>query len=226
MNDKLLQQAGVRFLPWEGRNYRQGLPDGKRLLVLGDSHYFSKCDQVGDVNRTRELVKDCIAGRGYGFFNRIHELLEGVFEGLCSKSEGKCWTYNSIAFYNYVTSDLLTHGSGGQTSRMYKDSEPAMIVVLRELNPTHVLILGRKLWGYFLYYTCKDKQYESLNGQERLPEWNDDTNLDKLWSFSLDDGNFLAANIYHPSARGNYSFSAQKTLSKRITSNFLKEKSV
>jgi hypothetical protein len=108
-------------------------------------------------------------------------------------------------------------------AKMYKDSEPAMLAVLRELRPTHILILGRKTCNYFLSRTAKVEAFLTWH-PERVKWKGVPENLSELWRYSLDDQPFLVANVYHPSARGKYSFGAQKSILAKVVSNFLMQR--
>ena len=218
MNDRL-SRAGVRFLPWKGRSYETGI-NGKRLLILGDSHYFNTPGEVKGEDTTRRLVKECIEGDGHPFFWRIHELVASVMPKRAGSSPTVQQTYNSIAFYNYLVTSKLEHGSGGQKAAMYHASEEAMIAVIAELKPSHILILGQKTWNNFLVKTAK--QSDKLQHSRETQKWNAPPSLSELWRYTLSDNHFVAATVYHPSARGSYAFSVKKPEAARVLTNFLK----
>jgi len=204
MIDEELLNAGVRFLPWEGDFYSAGLSGGQKLLVIGDSHYFSNGDRErAKPSITNELIQECVDGKGYVFFKEIHRVLAVSLAGRSSEQNGEFWTYPMVSFYNYLTCDQLTDGSGGQTRKMYTESETAMLAVLQDLKPTHVLILGRKVWGYFLASTLKKNSI--LRGEGRKVDWHGvGNNFDCIWDYDLGGLHFQAAHIYHPSSRGQF----------------------
>jgi hypothetical protein len=68
-DDNFLVQHGVFFLPWIGEHYAEGF-SGRRLLVLGESHYDEWDGKKHELEQafTRECVSEVISRKDAATF--------------------------------------------------------------------------------------------------------------------------------------------------------------
>jgi len=109
--DKELKRIhGLKWLPWIGDRY--GL-DGKRIMVLGESHYLHgnySCEMIdGDLYYTRDVVGPYVsegrsAGGQWTMFEPIEKILRGVlFDADTDRSE----VWRSVTYMNIVQHVLV-----------------------------------------------------------------------------------------------------------------------
>lgn len=175
----------VYFKPWIGNNYEMNELFGKKILVLGESHYSWDFNIQVDHELTKKCINDQIKGSySKQFWTNIVIALTGTKPTL----EEKRIFWHSVAFYNYVQEPV---GKGPRLSpkeEMWGKSIPAFVDILNELQPQFILALGYRLWW-------------------RLPDLNrkagpiifDKKNL-QTWFYPLRDYNCLAYGVNHPSA--------------------------
>jgi hypothetical protein len=147
--DQFLLAHGVVFLPWIGNEYRGGF-NGRRLLVLGESHYdeWEGEQHQLDNDSTRECIREVI-DRDTGsaaFWKYLEQVLlnERRTDGWAPSGGKSLW--NKLAFYNFVQSAV----SGGPRIRpewkLFEASRKPFRVVLEILRPERVLVCGKGLW--------------------------------------------------------------------------------
>lgn len=73
--------AYVHYRPWVGKHYQDGGRFGKRVLVVGESHYTTwrgeKHPEVADPGFTVSCVQEAIEGGGARFWTRLAYVLGG-----------------------------------------------------------------------------------------------------------------------------------------------------
>ena len=159
----------VYFLPWEGDDYEAGI-DGKRLLVLGESHHHdckkekelpcfdpATCD-AWHRNKTREMGGRWVKSPSSPAVSyRVPDVLGMLRETFWSR----------VAFYNYVQ-ELLSSVTQRPSARQCQDpvAQRAFQNVLDQLQPDRILVFGKLTWDY------RPKSLEHLAGKPvRNPDW-------------------------------------------------------
>lgn len=140
----------VFFSPWIGENYKSGGIFGKKILVLGESHYCDGCDKcAGNAANaedlecsdfTKNVVQKIINGessRWTGTFRKFERSLVGE-ETTVEKSK-EIW--ESLAFYNYLQVAVTKAREAGDWYD-YEKSEDAFFEVLDELQPDVIIVWG------------------------------------------------------------------------------------
>lgn len=96
----------IKFNPWIGNNYSHA-PFGKRVLVLGESHYQWEHDKP--INNLTTITNDVINEQLTGDCTKsFWTHIAVTFLNKLPSTEEKREFWNSIAFYNYVSSvDIL-----------------------------------------------------------------------------------------------------------------------
>lgn len=180
------------FRPWKPRGENPRL-EGVRLLVLGESHYEEPEDGVVDgapelAGLTRWVVQTwgLSPPRRLGFFANLFAVLMGESWSL-DGDHGRLW--NSVFYYNYVQS--LVHGGPrhAPTDAQFQASEAAFRIMLEDIRPEAVLVLGQRLW----------------NNMATEDGWASDppAALSRVCAYRLADGSAVyAVAINHPSSFG------------------------
>jgi len=132
------------FRPWVGQNYSLAGFCGRRVLVLGESHYGKTEEE------TPSFTVECIEGmakaeKGHAFFTKTAKLFleSSIGEPLTRDTRSKFW--DSVAFFNYVQSFPSTMARRRPTPEMWQKAAMVLPSVLAELKPAFVLVLGRAL---------------------------------------------------------------------------------
>ena len=153
----------VFFEPFVGEQYDKGYL-GKKILVLGDSHYCNdmqekpKCVEAGACTKLPECNEFTV-----NFVNYFLEYKEGVsnfgtgmnsytkFTNVFLKNKGEPVSnkevlefWNSIIFYNYVQT-ALEKSRKNPIKKEYDDSQDAFFEVLEEFKPDLVIVWGWRL---------------------------------------------------------------------------------
>lgn len=169
------------FLPWVGALYSSGGIFGKKIMVLGDSHYCG------------ETCKECglshVGGCGGFTTSVVNAYLDQEVE-----REGWMSTYlkferslvnhettpeesvriwNSILFYNYLQVAMQGPRQAG-TPEQYKDAIAPFFSVLNNYQPDILIVWGVRLWNALPCDNWEDGRqvsvdgYDVLNGYYRL----------------------------------------------------------
>lgn len=135
----------VFFKPWIGDDYATGNKFGKRVMILGESHYqWDKAIQPYP-ELTRTAIRDQIDGTyTYAFWTRIVSAFLGYKPGL--EEKGVFW--QSVAFYNYVQESVSFGPRIALKPEMWTRSETAFAEVLYEHAPQVLIVLGYRLWNH------------------------------------------------------------------------------
>lgn len=140
----------MHFLPWVGTEYPTGGIFGKRIMVMGESHYCDDCDDEEDYSRasdfTTRVVNDYIDFReGTGqrqkwmpTFARFENALAGhETEGSESR---RIW--QSLMFYNYI--QVYMPASNSQPSKeQYRAAAEPFFEVLSHYKPDLLIAWGK-----------------------------------------------------------------------------------
>lgn len=130
----------VHFLPWVGKNYNTGGIFGKKILVLGESHYCSDSEAVPDL--TKLVVEKHLSGSSISTFTKFERALVGH---VTEKAESK-QIWDSIVFYNYLQVNMLDSRIAG-SRQQYKDAEETYWQVLEKYRPEYLIVWGNRLWN-------------------------------------------------------------------------------
>lgn len=173
----------VQFLPYIGKHYEKGFC-GKKLLVLGESHYDD--DEHSHSEFTRDVVKDFLAyqigEKAHSDWMNTHTKFVKAFFYGNSDNVNIVDFYEHIAFYNYVQT-FVADTRQAPTKEQFEQSEKAFFEVLEELQPDIIVAWGYRLWDNM---TADKVKYD---------EPNDD------YYYVLDSGKeVLIIGVIHPSA--------------------------
>lgn len=182
----------VKFKPWVGKDYHDGNKFGKKILVIGESHYCKDCEDVNESDCsdfTKNLIQTLVDGKTAGWTGTFRKF-ERSLVGHETTPEESARIWNSLAFYNYLQTAVDGPRKAG-TTEDYDKSEDAFYEVLNDLQPDAIIVWGvTRMWD---------------NMPSRGWEKGDEIEIDgyplKQGSYTLDNGHVIKAIwIYHPSS--------------------------
>lgn len=202
--------SDIRFKPWVGDRYGCGIVGydadgkiiygtenhiGKRVLVLGESHYCANPEAEATPFLTINIIADLLnpdsEWEAYkNTYTKFIKSLIGCEEYLTPQEKEKAWQH--IVFYNYVQTPM----SGARvapTAEDFKNSEKAFFEVLQTYKPDFVIAWGNRLYNNL---PKGGKQLNDLN----IATGRFAGNSTELWSYNVNDNNIPVLPITHPSA--------------------------
>lgn len=188
--------SNIVFRPWVGSSYVTGGIFGKRIMVLGESHYCaSKKDAVPSLtNDVVETYLDKDAERE-GWMNTYLKFERSLVGHETSASESKR-IWDSLLFYNYLQVAMTEPREAGMDAE-YRAAEEPFFEVLEKFRPQYVIVWGQRLWNY-------------LPGGVRWT-WNPDIVVDgsinKCGNYALKDGTKVKVMaVNHPSTAYSWDY--------------------
>lgn len=174
------------FKPWVGKHY-EGCAD-HRLLILGESHYST--EPQGPIF-TIDLTRAYSEGRWiHRYWTNVMQAVDGRRHWEIDKNE----FWSRVAFYNYIQ-ELVGEGPGiAPSQEMWEKAKGPFFDVMRELKPSHILVVSKRLWVNLPRNGYQGTSIEYAGG------------VRESWVFQYEDGQSISTWIPHPS----YGFSARK----------------
>ena len=199
----------INFRPWVGKNYENGLFNGKKILVLGESHYCM--NERGDAGRcnqacSKEMMDErCVSQtidvideiKNQDWRLRTFSNFERTIFGRVPDQKEREQLWDSVIFYNY-----LQYAQSGPTRPLeqakdaLEDSELAFKEVLETYMPDYIIA-----WGMRLYDIAPD-----WGGEPSVLEIVDNGEA-SMWTYEIKGKRIPTLFIYHP-CYGGYSWSA------------------
>ncbi len=147
--------SNIFFRPFVGKDYANGGILGKRIMVLGESHYCDEgCADCGNCSRHREcmnfthnVVKDYL-NREMEHENWMNTFLkfERSLVGHETDSEESEKIWNSVIFFNYLQVAMGGPREAG-TAEQYRRASEAFFEVIDKYQPEYLIIWGKRLWN-------------------------------------------------------------------------------
>lgn len=209
MKNKYNFSDKVKFHPRVGDKYEYGIKGfdengiivygtkedpGKKILVVGESHYCAKEDDAKPeitINTIRDLIDPNSEWEPYkNTYTKFIKSFTGYTDDLEFEDKKEAWEH--LAFYNYVQVPM-TGPRISPTTEDFKKSEEAFWEVLNELKPDLIIV-----WGTRLYNNLPQggKQLEYFTVQNK---YGDDIYIE-IWSYEIDGENTPIIGINHPSS--------------------------
>ena len=152
----------VKFKPWVGANYQARQLFGKRVLIVGESHYNE--DGIYDDNLTSKCV-DQFELRGETS-NRTYRMIPPALLGKFSTNDlsrderVKFW--NGVAFYNYIQ-EIVHDGPGGKrTNKQWSDAVAPFYEVIETLKPEWIIVFSVAVGDKLPRTNAVEKDVEGL----------------------------------------------------------------
>ena len=202
-----LELNSVRFLPWIGSNYHNSGLNGRRILVLGESHYCGECTRKECENDNKSecrdftirVVNDYLNRKAVGFNRWMNTFtkFERSLVGDWTDEDSRKSIWDSIAFYNYLQYALDDSRKTGDSDAYSKAIEP-FYHVLDYLKPEFIIVWGKQLWN-------------RMPGDER---WEEDDSIKMDDGYTVENGYYKLSNgdkakvfpIYHPSVGYDWNY--------------------
>lgn len=197
--DKELQKAGVKFLPFVGDQYSYGISfndngelvlgteakPGKKVLVLGESHYCDEDLSDEELSSFTREVLDCYlkSEERYSWmrtFLKFERALSNADTNIDSKS-----IWNHLMFYNYLQCPLRGLRMAGD-SRRYEDATTPFFAILKKYKPDYIIVWGRRLFV--------NLPSENVQECEYMPSIEIN-----IWSYQIDGHTIMVLPVVHPS---------------------------
>lgn len=163
----------VFFQPWVGRDYSTGGIFGKRIMVLGDSHYCGEdCEECGKSHRhacnefTTNVVKDYLDQNveREGWMSTYLKFERSLVNHETTPEESvRIW--NSILFYNYLQVALQGPRQAG-TPDQYRAAAEPFFSILNQYQPDLLVVWGVRLWNALPSDRWEDGPRKSVDGYE------------------------------------------------------------
>ena len=145
------------FEPWLGEKYsdESNVLGGRRLVILGESHYSKKPEEIGQTPEgfTPNVIRWLAIRKRHAYFGKLQEIVTREPRRSHS-SEGKSAFWNAVAFYNYVPVmvDGRSWAEGGSRRRpsheMFEAGAAPFKIIRKRLEGEVILVTGLELWGY------------------------------------------------------------------------------
>ena len=174
----------IFFKPWVGRDYNTGGVFGKKVLVLGESHYGDATDATDE---TIGVVKEFVYEYWGAPYQQTFLCFERALAGREINQEEREQLWNSVMFYNYFQKST-TGPRTGPNMEAEKESEEAFRELLEQYQPDAIIV-----WGARLYQLLP-----GWDGTESKIKVGDDSCL--VWHYTIKGKQIPAMSVHHPSA--------------------------
>ena len=192
----------INFRPWVGKNYLSQGYKGKRILVLGESHYCyelcegRKCYPLCTKEKMKEdcfsQTEDVLEAFVHSYSGESYEQTFLCFErailGKEATQEEREELWNGVVFYNYLQFDQ----AGPRKPIMpeyWAESELAFKEMLEEYMPDYIIV-----WGVRLYEGLPD-----WGGKHSLLQISENDSTD-VWTYTIQGKKIPALLVHHPSS--------------------------
>ena len=145
---------GVFFRPFVGASYAGGGLFGKRIMVLGESHYCDEgCADCGSCLRHRECMEftsgvvEQYLDRGVERQRWMQTLLkfERSLVGCETDQAQSQRIWQSVVFYNYLQVAMGGPREAG-TAAQYRQAGEVLFDVMEKYQPECLIVWGNRLW--------------------------------------------------------------------------------
>lgn len=185
--------------PWVGESYASGGVFGKRVLVLGESHYCFDVEQgkcpgcsIGNMkdechSQTEDVIYEFVNDYHGDGYQQTFLCFERSLAGRELNEDERKRLWNSVIFYNYFQLDT-TGARMAPNSNSTQMSEKAFHDLLEEFSPNAIIV-----WGVRLY--------------NLLPGWDGhetiltvDNESVRVWHYDINGKDIPAMCVHHPSS--------------------------
>ena len=177
-------------MPWVGAEYSSGGIFGKRILVLGESHYG---DGEPSADTTRHVLEEYLGcPETVPSYLQSFKRFERSLIGTETDADRRWQIWNSLLFYNFVQEISTDAPRQLLDAKNPRQSTNAFFEVLETYRPEYIIAWGYRLW-------------DKLLPADRW-EWGEEIVIDglpaiKFGYYTLSDGTRIKAiPVKHPSA--------------------------
>jgi hypothetical protein len=142
------------FTPWVGRNWSEHTNpiEGRKLLILGESHYESDGKMLGQkyADGTLETFEKYVLGdQTLPFFTKIMQTISGRKKSAMTRDEIRD-VWESVVFYNYVPVYVAQGPRESPTNEMFELGVEPFNQIMKQYLPEIVVVCGHRLWWWLL----------------------------------------------------------------------------
>ena len=200
--------SAVYFIPSIGPLYCSGLTDGKRVLLLGESHYGSDAEAValGRQCTTHNFddYQTCDLSPGNRFWGKLQRIVTRNAAPTAQESNS-AWKH--IAYANFVQ-EFVGDGPRQRPSRdQWKTGQPALTELVHRLRPHALLVLGRATWNHITEGRASNEPPIQIPGRPDR----------SIWLIPYEGGYAKSTWIYHPATGYDSTASAIKVFESLLT---------
>lgn len=193
----------INFRPWVGKNYQSTGYKGKRILVLGESHYCIKDLEPGGrccPLCKKENMKDDCYSQTEDVVNTFIHYYDGerylqtflcferaiVGKELTQEEREELW--QSVMFYNYIQFSQSGARIAPQADHWEK-SELAFRELLEEYMPDYIIVWGARLYNGL----------PNWDGEGSVLQISENAKTD-VWTYNVKGKRIPAIKVHHPSS--------------------------
>lgn len=191
----------IFFYPRVGKNYQETGFRGKKVLILGESHYCGGCNDCGNLENEEDECRNLTSNALQSFFNYKegnyeHKGWMNTYTKFSNIIHDKSLNYDelmefwdSVIFYNYVQFDTEKARVSPKDEEFLKSST-AFYEVLEHYQPDIIIVWGERLWNKLpsTGWLGDDIMYQN---ESRGP----------LYNYKISTGKIISAyGVYHPSS--------------------------
>ena len=193
----------INFRPWVGKNYQSTGYNGKRILVLGESHYCIKDLEPGGrccPLCKKENMKDDCYSQTEDVVNTFIHYYDGerylqtflcferaiVGKELTQEEREELW--QSVMFYNYIQFSQSGARIAPQADHWEK-SELAFRELLEEYMPDYIIVWGARLYNGL----------PNWDGEGSVLQISENAKTD-VWTYNVKGKRIPAIKVHHPSS--------------------------
>lgn len=133
----------IIFEPWIGSRYESENHFGRRVLVLGESHYGGASETR--LTFTKEIIKKLGKDERCAFFTKVSKvLLDFDADRYISDSE-RSEIWEDVAFYNYIPGFVSEDARVRPSIEQWESAVLPFKQVVDILRPQLILVLGKEL---------------------------------------------------------------------------------
>lgn len=136
------------FDPWIGTRYRDAGLCGRKVLVLGESHYGDAGTEHAAT--TINVVELLGRKKRHRFFTTTQRLLDPAIGDRLPTNDERAAFWEHVAFYNYIQCFVGPNARFRPTNAMWSAALEPFKSTLEELRPDAVLVLGSELGAKLL----------------------------------------------------------------------------
>ena len=184
----------VKFKPWVGENYETGIHQGKKLMILGESHYCANPETEAIEDITIKIIEDLLDpfSEYEGYKNTYTNFAKAVVGEKQFSDETKKEFWQHVIFYNYVQT-AISGARVSPTTEQFRNSEQAFFEIISQYQPDLIIVWGKRL-------------YNNLPQQgTQLPDLQISQGIyagesSEVWSYTIGGKTIALLPITHPSA--------------------------
>ncbi len=192
----------IIFEPWVGKNYATTGYQGKKILVLGESHYcinelakggrcypICKKEQMNNAcfSFTQVVVRKAVYGYQGDPELRCFVTFERAVAGKELSQQEREAFWEKVVFYNYVQYALPAPGISPNKEHLGK-SQKLFLELLEKYMPDYIIVWGARLYN----------RLPECGGHALKLDVSNEYTAD-VWVYPINGKNIPALKIYHPS---------------------------